>query len=224
MSALSSFVGEVSTDDSNGARPEWLPLYTQRKSAVLEDANAIQSELDPSQTFSALAPAQKARLSKALLRFFLMKQGVAPSVPIPREDAVRVFETARREANLSSTQKLFPYFMAEVQKTLAEIFGLEIRDVMKRIPSEEAKKKKDAKPVRMLYLQSLLPTSIRSQFMEKGEKEMLGVIGVLVRLVCASEGKLKKAEAIQLLRNVRHSQSVRFAKMSESGLSLVGAA
>lgn len=182
--------------------PSWLQRYETVKSHILHKAAAEQETLDPQVAFGALSEPQKARLCKALVRFFTMKQGLAPSLPIPREEAVRIFEAARREASMVPSQRLFPYFLIEARKKLVEIFGLDVVQVEKKIPSEDRKKKKNIKPTMVFYVVSLLPKEVTNQFMDAKESQLMGMIGFVIRLVIASDGKLEKSEAIDLLSNV----------------------
>ena len=193
---------ESTEDESESPTPPWIATYEENRNRLINAASTAQKELDPNDTFDCLPDAQRGRLTKALVRFFLMKQGVSPSLPIARDEVVRLFETARREANLVSTPKLFPYFLQEAKKKLAETFGLEIRECVKRILTEDAKQRKNPKPVPIFYICSLLPPEMRSLFLEPKEKELQAILAILVRLVLASDGKLSKVEAIELLTHV----------------------
>lgn len=197
--------------------PSWISEFEERKQRILGEAVEAQNRLDPNGRFDALSRGQKTRLTKALFRFFLFQQGRFPSLPIPREDVMRVFETVRSEANLASTPKLFPYFLTEVRKEMAE-WGLDIREMEKKVPSSMARNRKTVQWSYVFYLQSFLPEEFRMTFMEKREKQLIGILGVLVRLTVAGEGKLRRSDAIQLLKNVR------FGRCSGSVCDLVGIA
>ena len=197
-----SIVMESTEDESETPTPPWIAAYEQNRQRLIEEATRVQQELDPNDTFDCLPDAERGRLTKALVRFFLMRQGVLPSLPISRDEVLRTFEPARIEANLASTPKLLPYFLQEANKKLAETFGLEIRECVKRIPTEDAKQRKNPKPVSIFYIRSLLPPEMRSLFMEPNEKELQAVLTILIRLVLASDGKLSKSDAVELLTHV----------------------
>lgn len=189
-----------SDEEYNG--PSWVSVFEEQKRRVVESANITQNDLDPNGTFSALPESEKTRLTKALVRFFIFSVGASPSLPISKDEVTCVFEVARREGSLVSVQKLFPYFLAETQKRLADVFGLKLHQTEKLVTSEEAKRKRNSKQPTVFYITSLLPKEIRAEYMEPHEKEVMGVLGLLVRLVVASEGKLTKTEAIELLGHV----------------------
>lgn len=177
--------------------------YANERTRVVEEAREEQQLADPEGLFSCLPDTERSRLVNALTRFFLLRNGRNPSVPIPREDVVRVFNETRKKGNLPAANKLFPYFLATVKERLAKVYGIELRQSVKTVLKGSTKRRKNEKESFLFHLRSLLQSSIRSQLLTPQELELEAILTTLINLVAINDGSLTKTELFQYLLEVR---------------------
>lgn len=177
--------------------------YANERIRVVEEAREDQQLADPEGLFSCLPDTERSRLVNAVTRFFLLRNGRSPSVPIPREDVVRVFNETRKKGNLPAANKLFPYFLATVKERLAEVYGIELRQSVKTVLKASIKRRRNEKESFLFHLRPLLQSSIRSQLLTPQELELEAILTTLINLVAINDGSLTKTELFQHLREVR---------------------
>eukprot|EP00210_Caulerpa_lentillifera_P003269 g3120.t1 len=169
------------------------------KTRVVEAAREDQQLADPDGLFSCLPESERSRLVNALTRFFVLRNGLSPSVPAPRDEVVRIFNETRKKGNLPATNKLFPYFLATVKERLAEVYGIELRESVKSKMKGSSKRVKNEKETIVFHLRSLLQPSIRSQLLTPHELELEAILVTLINLVAINDGSLTKAELFECL-------------------------